>query len=147
AAGRDVDGARVARIDHDAADVVRIGEAEVAPGPAPVRRLEDAGPAIRSAARVVLAAAEIDRLPVRVGEGDVADGDGRLVLEEGSRASAPVVRAPEAAGGEGHDVGIRMSGRPLDVHDAAALDFRSHRPEAQSLQERLPLPLQAQILA
>src|SRR4029078_7293709 len=43
AGGGDVDGARIARVHEDASDVVRIGEAQVAPGLPAVRRLEDAG--------------------------------------------------------------------------------------------------------
>ena len=147
AGGRHVHRPRVARVDHDAPDVVRVGEPHVAPRAPAVRRLEDARARVRGPARVVLARAHVEGPPVRVPQGHVADGDGRLAVEQGRPAPAAVVRAPDAARGEGDHERVGMGRRRLDVHDAAALHLRPHGAEAESSQDRLLLHLLAQLVS
>ena len=69
AAGRDVDDVGVGRMDDDAGDRVRVGQAHVRPGLAAVDRFEDADAGLGAAEDVVLARPDPDDVLGRTGRG------------------------------------------------------------------------------
>ena len=94
---RDVDDVRVGRVDQDAGDRVRVGEAGVAEGAAAVARLEQADPGHGRAKQVRLTRAYIQDGGIGLRHRDVADARARLMLEDGSPRGAAIVRLPDAA--------------------------------------------------
>src|ERR1700724_1369679 len=99
--GGDVDDVGVARIDHDAGDVLRALEAEVLPVPAAVGRPVDAVAVGDAALAVVLAGADPDDQRVVGVDGDAADRVGALAVEDRLEGGAGVDGLPHAARGGG----------------------------------------------
>ena len=95
---RDVDDLRIARIDHDAADVLRILQPEVPPrAPGIVAAIHAV--AVADAALVVrLAGADPNRARVLAIDRDGADRIGALVLHDGREGRAGVGGLPHPAG-------------------------------------------------
>jgi hypothetical protein len=88
---------RVARVDDDLGDLLRVGEAQVRPRLPAVGGLEDPVAGGEVGALQPLAAAGVDHVGVRFGDGEGADGAGRLVVEDRRPHAPVVVRAPDAA--------------------------------------------------
>src|SRR5205807_1957646 len=78
---------------------------DVLPGLAGVGRFVDAVAGLDVAADVRLAGADVDHVGVGRGDGQRADGLGRLVVEDGLPADAAVAGFPDAAGRDGGVVG------------------------------------------
>src|SRR5262249_53482527 len=97
ALGGDVDHVGVARVDDDAADVLRVLQADVAPGLAAVVGAVDAVAVGDAALAVVLRGADPDDVGVLRVEGDGADGVRALVIEDGDPGGAGVAGLPDAA--------------------------------------------------
>jgi hypothetical protein len=89
--GRDVYFLRVARVDDDARDVARVGEAEVFPGLAAVGGLVDAVAEGDRVADVGLAAADINDVGIARFQSQVTDGLDRLLVED-RRPGGPGIR-------------------------------------------------------
>ena len=106
----DVGDVGVEGIEGDAGDVVGVLEAEVAPGLAAVERFVDAVAEANAVAGVGLAGAEPDDVGVMRVDGDIADGDSGLVIEDGGPGGAGVGGFEEAAG-RGGDVDELGDGR------------------------------------
>ena len=88
---RDVDDVRLRRVNDDARDVVRVGQAHELPGRAGVGRLEDALARVRRSRVRLLAGAHPDDVRVRRRERDRADGSGADAV--GDRASTSCRRS------------------------------------------------------
>ena len=117
---RDVDDVRVGRVDQDAGDRVRVGEAGVAEGAAAVARLEHADPGHGRAKQVRLTRAYIQDGRIGLRHRDVADARARLMLEDGPPRGAAIVRLPDAARRErGVDASHRSDVCDRDVGGAA----------------------------
>src|SRR5205807_10258287 len=94
--GRDVDGARVARVDEDLADVFGRLETQVLPALAAVVGTVDAVAIADAALAVVLAGADPDDVRILGIEDDGADRVGAFVVEDGRPGDAGVVGFPDA---------------------------------------------------
>jgi hypothetical protein len=94
---RDVDHVGVARINHDATDVLRLFQADVAPRLAAVLRLVDAVAVGDAALRVVLARPDPDDERVLLIHRDPADGVRALVVEDRAEGRPAVLRPPHPA--------------------------------------------------
>src|SRR5262249_31639420 len=97
--GGDVDDVRVARVEDDAGDVLRLLEAEVLPGLAAVVGAINAVAVADAALAVVLAGADPDDVGVLRVEDDAADRVRALVVEDRRPGGAGVGGLPDAAGG------------------------------------------------
>ena len=97
------------RVDDDVADVARVRQADVLPGPAAVGRPVDAVAVRDVAADRRLAGAGVDDARVGVRDGDRADGGGLEV------AVGDVLPVGAAAGGlpDAPGAGAEVEGRPL----------------------------------
>ena len=120
--GRHVGHVRIPGMDLDAGDVVRRLEPEVRPGPAGIRRPEHAHPPRRGLAVLRFARADPHDVRVRRGEGDVPDGEHRLVVEERFERASTVDRLPHATRRHANVEGGRIGLVDRDVGDAAAHD-------------------------
>ena len=109
----------IGRMDDDRADLADLLP-DVLPGLAGVGGLVDAVADGDVAADVGLAGADVDDVRVRRGDGDGADGRGRLVVEDRPEGQPAVGGLPDAAGGGGGVVGERIAGHAADAADAAA---------------------------
>ena len=117
---RNVHDVRVARMDEDAPDVLRGVEAHVAPGVPGVGGLVDAVAPAGRLPVLRLPGADPDQVWVGLVEGDVADGAGRLVVEERRPRGAVVLGLPDASG-PGRDVeDLRLRLDDGEVGDAPA---------------------------
>ena len=97
ARGRDVHDVGIARVHHDARDVLGELEAHVAEGASAVFALIDAVAVGDAALVVVLAGADPDDGGVLGVDGDPADGVGAVVVEDGRPGGAVVGGRPDAA--------------------------------------------------
>ncbi len=124
---RRVNRLRVARIDHDARDGLRLAQADVLEGPAAIGGLVDAVAKRRRLAIVRLSGADIDDVRIGGMDGDVADRRGRVLLEHRLPRSAVVLRLEHAPDRVAHvdDVGIRL--RHGDVVDPSPHAGRADR--------------------
>src|SRR6185503_10334043 len=95
--GGQEDAVGVARVDQDAPDLLRVGEADVRPRPPAVRRLVGAVALGDVGAHVRLAGADIEDARVGGREGDGPDGSDGLAVEERAPGAAGVRRLPHAA--------------------------------------------------
>src|SRR5262249_31491944 len=118
--------------------------AHVLPGLAAVGGLVDAVAVGDAVARVVLAGAHPDDVPVRRRDGHGADGDGALVVELVLEGGAVIAGLEEAAGGGGDPVGTRVGVEDADGGDAAAHGRRADAAPGELLQPgRLGVALDA----
>src|SRR5262249_42458733 len=101
----DVDDVRVLGVNGDAADLEGLRQTHVLPSLAAVGGLVDAVAVGDGVARVVLAGPDPDDVPVRLGDGDVADGNGAFPVELVLEGDAVVRRLEQPAGGGGDPVG------------------------------------------
>ncbi len=105
---RDVHDVGIGGVDHDAADVVSLLEAQVRPGNAGIHRFVDAIAPRRALAIVGLAGADVENRRVGWREGEVADRGVRLIIEDGLPGVAAVDRLEDSScgGADVHDAGI-----------------------------------------
>ena len=116
-----VDQIGVVRIDADAADVARVGQADAAPGRAAVGRPVDAVAVRDVDADARLAGAGVDDVGVGGGHGDRAHGGGpEEAVGDVLPVGAAVGRLPDAAGAGAEVEGLRVRRVPGDRHHAAA---------------------------
>ena len=137
--GRDVHHIRVRRMNDDAADVARVGEAGQLPRAAGIGRLVDAVAPRRALAIVGFAGSGPDDVGVRRRHGDVANRHHRVDAIEHRRPRRALVDAPEDAAAGGRDVdgvGLTRHARDRDVVDAAAGRRRSDAAPAQITEDR-----------
>ena len=136
--GAHVHHVRVARVDDDLPDVLRVGEAHVPPRQAAVGGLEDARAGVRVAAvaRLRLARADPHDIGVGGGDGDVADREGGLVLEDRRPGEAVVDRLPDVARADADVDRARVAGRDGNRLDAGAGLRRAGRAPPHALEER-----------
>ena len=134
----DVDDVGVLRVDDDLADVMRVGEAHRPPRPARVRRLEDpgAGKGGTAVSGLDLACPHPDDVRVGGRDGDVADGERGLVLEDGFERHAVVGRLPDVAASRPDVERARARARGRDGLDAPALERGPERLPVQRPERR-----------
>jgi hypothetical protein len=125
----------VERIDDDARDVARVRESQVPPGLASIERLVDAVAERNTVARVRLAGANPHHVRIVGVDGDVADRNRGLVIEDRRPGHASVDRLEQAARGRRDVNQRRIAGNPLDVGDAAAHRCRSDAAPFETLEE------------
>ena len=130
------------RVDRDAGDVARLGQAQVAPGLAAVVGLVDAVAVRDVAADAGLARAGVDDVRIGVGDRDRADRGGEEAVRDVLPVRAAVGRLPDAAGAgaevEGTDVGgmpgdgdappaaVRPDAAPLERAEQALVHQHAH---------------------
>ena len=128
-----VDHVGIARVHHDAGDVLGELEADVAEGAAAVFALVDAVAVGDAALVVVLAGAHPDDGGILGIDGDPADGIGAVVVEDRGPGGAVVGGQPDAAGGLGDQVVVGIVGEHGDLRDASGdegrTDLRARREE------------------
>ena len=129
--GRDEDDLRIARIDHDAADVLASLQADVPPRPAGIVAAIDAVAVADAALVVGFAGADPDRARVLRIDGDRADRIGALVLEDRREGDAGVGGLPHAAGRDADVPGLLVVRVHGDVADAPRHQRRPDRAQAE----------------
>src|SRR5262249_52237830 len=129
--GGDVDGAGVARVEEDLADVLGLLQADLVPGLAAVDGFVDAVAVADRALAVVLAGAYPDDVGVLRVQGDVADRVGALFVENGRPGGAGVLGLPDAAAGDRDIVVSAVGGVDGEADDAAG---EEGRPEGAQLE-------------
>src|SRR5205807_1562520 len=87
---------RVARVDQHGPDLLAVAQADVLPGLAAVGRFVHAVADRQVRPLQALAAADVNHVGVRRGDGQGADGAGRLVVEDGGPDAAVVGGLPDA---------------------------------------------------
>src|SRR5689334_618260 len=92
-------------MDGNAADLEGLFQPHVFPGFAAVAGFVDAIAPGDGVARIVLAGADPDDIRITRSDGDTAEGDGRLEIEEVSEAVAVVDGLEQAAGCGGDEKG------------------------------------------
>jgi hypothetical protein len=107
---RDKEPVRIARVDDDLRDLLRVAKAVVRPGLAAVVRAVDAVARGEVRALISLAAAYIDDVRIGRRDRDRADRARRLIVEDRHPGSAVVGRLPHAAVVEADEEGIRTIG-------------------------------------
>ena len=117
---RHVDGVGVFRMHLDAADVLRLGQAEEAPGAAAVGALEHAAARRDGIAGVLLTGADIERVGVGRCDGHVAHRHAALVLEDRPERRAGVGGLPDTAASSRDVEGLRGRRDAFDIGDASA---------------------------
>ena len=127
--GAHQDRVRVIGADPDAADVLGVGQAQRAPGPAAVVGAEHAFARGHVVARLGLAGPGVDHVGVRRRYGDRADRRGTLV-EHGAPGPARVVRAPDPAAGGPEEEGVGPARHAFD-HLGPAAPQRADQPPVQ----------------
>ena len=133
---RDVDHVGIARVHHDARDVLGSLQPHVAPGPAAVFALVDAVAVGDAALIVVLAGAHPDDRRILGIDRDVADRIRAVVVEYRRPGGAVVVGQPDAARGFGDQVMIGIVGEHRDLRDAAGDECRADVARAQAGERR-----------
>src|SRR6185369_7910435 len=98
----DVHDVGIGGMDHDAADVAGVLQAEVGPGDAGIHRLVDAIAPRRTLSIVGLAGADVENRRIGWREGEVTDGGIRLIVEDRLPGVAPVDGLEDSAGGDPH---------------------------------------------
>jgi len=132
---RDVDDVGIRRMDPDPADRLGRRESHVLPGLSGVGRFIDAGSGDGRPEDVGLSRSEVDDVRIGLGDGDVADGYGRVLIEDRSPGDPGVLRLPQAARG-GSDVDhVPAALGYFDVRGASA----DERAGAVEPVERTPL--------
>src|ERR1700733_9779331 len=124
----DEDDVRVARVHQDAADLLRIAQADVAPGDAAIGGFVHAIANGNIRAHVCFAGADVDRLRVGGSDGDCADGGGRLGVENGAPGPAGVFRFPHAAVYCAEQVFVGLAGNAERGEHTAAAEWADQAP-------------------
>src|ERR1700733_11336909 len=124
----DEDDVRVARVHQDASDLLRIAQADVAPGDAAIAGFVHAIANGNIGAHVCFAGADVDRLRVGGSDGDCADGGGRLGVENGTPGPAGVLRFPHAAVYCAEQVFVGLAGNTERGEHTAAAEWANHAP-------------------
>src|SRR6185503_16935601 len=122
---RDVDRVRVTRIEHDARNRLRLAETDVR------ERLAAIGGLVHPVAKrcrlpvVRLTGADVDDVRIVLIDGDIADGGGPELLEDGHEARPRVCRLEHSADGVPDPDDTRVLLVYRDVVDASAHARRS----------------------
>ena len=130
----DVDDVRVARMDDDAADLLRVVEADVRPRLPAVGRLVHAVALGDVGAHVGLAAADVDHVRIRRRHGQRADRADRLPVEDRQPRAASVDRLPHPAVHAAEVEMLRFARHAAHGEHAAAAE-RSDQAPVQILEE------------
>ena len=93
----DEEAVRIARVHEDGGDLLSVAQSEVTPRLAGVSGFVHAVADGEIGTLEAFAAAYVDDVGIGGGEGDGADGTGRLVVEDGLPGAAEVVGLPDAA--------------------------------------------------
>jgi hypothetical protein len=123
--GRHVHHVGIVGMDHDPADVVRLGQADVGPRLSAVRGLVDAVAPVAAARVVRLAGAQVEDVRVGARDVEVPDREDALVVEEHLERLPVVLGLPEVARGRGHVENLGLAGGHRDVDEATTLPGRA----------------------
>ena len=122
---------RIARVQHDASNVVGVRQSGVLPRLAAVVARVHAGAGVRTTRAVHFAGSGPDAAGFRV-HSDRPQGDGQGVIEQGFEGGAVVDRAPKSARCVGNVEGASVRAVNGDVHDASAHDRWPHATEVET---------------
>src|SRR5262249_52362646 len=129
--GGDEHDIRVARIDKDLSDVLRIQQAQRLPGRTTIRTLVNAVAEAATALRLVLPCAEPDDIGVLRVEGDAADRVRAVVVEDRLPGQPAVRRLPNASGRRGNVPDAAVARINSDIRDAAGGKVRTEVPQRE----------------